>query len=40
VIDSTPAGYAGGTSTLAVRGLNEDGQELDSFTLARKTRFY
>jgi hypothetical protein len=34
VIDSTPA-PAGGTSTLLVRGLAEDGTEIDRFTLAR-----
>jgi hypothetical protein len=38
VIDSAPANFRGGTSTLAVRGLNEDGQELDNFTLARKSK--
>jgi Purple acid Phosphatase, N-terminal domain/Calcineurin-like phosphoesterase len=34
VIDSNPASQ-GGTSTLLVRGLNEDGVELDQITLAR-----
>jgi hypothetical protein len=28
----------GGTSTLLVRGLNEDGAELDRVTLARKAK--
>jgi len=37
VVDSTPAGH-GGTSTLLVRGLNEDGVELDRVTLARKVK--
>jgi Purple acid Phosphatase, N-terminal domain/Calcineurin-like phosphoesterase len=37
VIDSTPASHRGGTSKLLVRGLNENGQELDNFTLARKS---
>jgi hypothetical protein len=40
VIDSTPASYRGGTSKLAVRGLNEDGQELDNFALARKSKLF
>lgn len=40
VVDSTPAGYRRGTSKLLVRGLNEDGQELDNFTLARTSRFF
>jgi hypothetical protein len=40
VVDSVPASHPGGTSKLAVRGLNEDGQELDNFTLARKSRFF
>ncbi len=35
VIDSSPAGWPGGTSTLLVRGLNEDGVELDRVTLSR-----
>jgi hypothetical protein len=34
VIDSKP-GHGGGTSTLLVRGLAEDGTELDRVTLAR-----
>ena len=34
VMDSNPA-PRGGTSTLVVRGLNEDGVELDSITLSR-----
>jgi hypothetical protein len=38
VVDSTPASRPGGTSTLFVRGLNEDGVELDRFTLARTAR--
>jgi hypothetical protein len=37
VVDSTPATWSGGTSTLLVRGLNEDGVELDRFTLARSS---
>jgi len=37
VIDSAPASHRGGTSRLVVRGLNENGQELDNFTLARKS---
>jgi Calcineurin-like phosphoesterase/Purple acid Phosphatase, N-terminal domain len=36
VVDSEP-GFFGGTSRLNVRGLAEDGTELDRFTLARKT---
>ena len=40
VVDSAPASYPGGTSKLAVRGLNEDGQELDNFTLARKSKSF
>ena len=40
VVDSAPASYPGGTSKLTVRGLNEDGQELDNFTLARKSRSF
>lgn len=40
VVDSAPAGYPGGTSKLLVRGLNEDGQELDNFTLARTSKFF
>jgi hypothetical protein len=36
VVDSNPASYSGGTSTLLVRGLNEDGVELDRFTLSRQ----
>jgi hypothetical protein len=37
VVDSAPA-RKGGTSTLLVRGLNEDGVELDRVTLARKVK--
>jgi hypothetical protein len=37
VVDSTPA-HKGGTSTLLVRGLNEDGVELDRVTLARTAK--
>jgi len=33
----TPAAH-GGASTLLVRGLNEDGVELDRVTLARKAQ--
>jgi hypothetical protein len=40
VADSTPASYPGGTSKLVVRGLNEDGQELDNFTLARTSKAF
>jgi hypothetical protein len=36
VVDSEPA-FFGGTSRLNVRGLSEDGTELDRFTLARKS---
>jgi hypothetical protein len=36
VVESTPA-FFGGTSRLNVRGLSEDGTELDRFTLARKS---
>ncbi len=36
VVESTPA-FFGGTSQLNVRGLSEDGTELDRFTLARKS---
>jgi Calcineurin-like phosphoesterase/Purple acid Phosphatase, N-terminal domain len=36
VVESTPASH-GGTSRLNVRGLAEDGSELDRFILARKT---
>jgi hypothetical protein len=35
---SVPATWHGGTSTLLVRGLNEDGVELDRITLARASR--
>ncbi|HUN34199.1 MAG TPA: metallophosphoesterase family protein [Trebonia sp.] len=37
VVDSAPASH-GGTSTLLVRGLNEDGVEIDRVTLARKVK--
>ncbi|HEY6788373.1 MAG TPA: phosphoesterase, partial [Trebonia sp.] len=37
VVDSTPASK-GGKSTLLVRGLNEDGVELDRVTLARTAK--
>jgi len=37
VVDAVPAGR-GGTSTLLVRGLTEDGVEIDRVTLARKVR--
>jgi hypothetical protein len=40
VVDSAPANYRGGTSKLIVRGLNEDGQELDNFTLARRSKSF
>ena len=40
VVDAAPASFPGGTAKLAVRGLNEDGQELDNFTLARKSRLF
>ena len=37
VVDSAPANRRGGTSTLTVRGLSSTGNELDRFTLARKS---
>jgi hypothetical protein len=37
VVDAVPA-ERGGTSTLLVRGLNEDGVEIDRVTLARKAK--
>jgi hypothetical protein len=35
VIDSNPSQWRGGTSTLVVRGLAEDGTEVDNITLVR-----